>query len=458
MAHPLKNQLKNQHINKTSKGLTRREFLWLTSICSASACSGTALLTGCSVNPVTGKQQLMLMSEAQEISLDKERSPHQFSADYGITQDEALNQYIDNIGRSLSNNSHRVQMPFSFQAVNANYINAYAFPGGSIAVSRGILVELEDESELAGLLGHEIGHVAARHTAQRMTKGSLFSLALSTAGAILDQSGGGAYSPIAKQAASLGGTALLAHYSRDNERQADALGMSYMVKSEQNPNGMVKLMDLLQSINKKSPSALEQMFSTHPMSQERFSAALARANTQFSHAKSLPRNRERFQDSTAALRKIKPTIQKLNKAERALATKQVTKAKTLIGSSLKATPNDYVANLLMGKVLLIEEKPQEASPFLKKAQSLYPKEAQAHHYLGLTQLELNQPENALEAFNHFAKLLPGNPNTVFLQGYSYEKMAHTTQAAEKYQTYLRLAPQGEQANYAVEKLNRWNAL
>jgi predicted Zn-dependent protease len=146
---------------------SRREFL------AVSAFASAAFLAGCAINPVTGQKQLILVSEAWEIEVDQQNAPHQFSTDYGKLQDDALNKYLQQVGREMTPHVHRPAMPYSFQGVNATYINAYAFPGGSIAVTRGILLSLESEAGLAALLGHEMGHVNARHTAQQMSKGML---------------------------------------------------------------------------------------------------------------------------------------------------------------------------------------------------------------------------------------------------------------------------------------------
>ena len=148
-------------------GLTRRQFMWLTGIAAAGAAAG------CATNPVTGSTQFMTVSEEEEIQIDRQYSPMQFSDDYGPVQDTALNAYVNGIGRALAARTHRPNMPYSFRVVNATYINAYAFPGGSIACTRGILLKLDDEAELAALLGHEIGHVNARHTTSAMSKGML---------------------------------------------------------------------------------------------------------------------------------------------------------------------------------------------------------------------------------------------------------------------------------------------
>ena len=153
------------HDALTDRGLSRRDFIRLSALAAA------GLLSGCATNPVTGESQFMLMSEQEEIQIDRQNSPYQLSADYGITQDRRLEAYINETGQRLATLTHRPRMPYRFNVVNATYINAYAFPGGTISATRGILLKLNDEAELASLLGHELGHVNARHTAQQMSKG-----------------------------------------------------------------------------------------------------------------------------------------------------------------------------------------------------------------------------------------------------------------------------------------------
>ena len=120
--------MKNLDLIRQNAGvqLTRRDFLWMTSMASA------GVLMGCAANPVTGKSQLMLMSEEQEVNIDKKQSPHQISSDYGNVQDQALNAYIDRTGKNMAKLTHRPHMPYNFHSVNAVYINAYAFPGGVV--------------------------------------------------------------------------------------------------------------------------------------------------------------------------------------------------------------------------------------------------------------------------------------------------------------------------------------
>lgn len=429
--------------------MLRRDFLWLLPGLGAST-----WLSGCATDPVTGRKTLVMMGKAQEIALDREHSPHQFSEDYGPSQDTRLNDYLAGVGRQLSSRSHRPDMPYSYRAVNANYINAYAFPAGSIAATRGILLELEDEDQLAGLWGHEIGHVNARHFAERQAKGTLIQLVAAGIG-IAAAEKNPAYGELAGLVGSLGGGALLAHYSREDEREADALGMEYMVRGGYNPAGMVDLMELLNRESKRKPNALELMFATHPMSSERLQTAKQRVDKDYAEAARRPRQRERYLDSTARLRALRPAIQEQQKAEAMLAKKDYVSAERHLHASLAQAPDDYTGLVLMGKTQMALKRPREAEPYLMRAKAVYPGEAQAVHLSGVSKLQLGRPDEALAEFQAYDRLLPGNPNTTFLKAYSLDIMQRREAAAQEYYRYLQMTRQGPQAQHAYSRLKAW---
>lgn len=433
---------------QTEYGITRRKFLWVTST------SAAGFLLGCAANPVTGKSQLMLVSEDQEIEIDRQNSPYQFSTDYGSIQDKNLNNYINQTGKKISALTHRPHMPYSFRGVNAAYVNAYAFPGGSIAATRGILIELRNEAELSALLGHEMGHVNARHTAEQMSKGMLTNALVGGIATIAGTQSAGLGS-LASQLGMLGAGALLAHYSRDNERQADALGLEYMVKAGYNPNGFVGLMDMLRSTSQHEPSAIELMFSTHPMSDERYSTAVKTVQTKYRHAKNLPFYRERYMDHTAKLRTMKGAIQAMQKGERAMAGEKYDEAETYFEKALKQTPDDYTGLVMMAKCQMVREKYSEAARYVKKAKKVYPQEAQAHYLAGFVNMNQKQYGSAYEDFKTYEKILPGNPNITFYQGLSLEKMNRVSESADKYYRYLKVVNQGDKAKYAYQRLVEW---
>ena len=430
------------------KRITRRDFL-------AISATGTAgLLVGCAVNPVTGKKQFMLMSEGQEIQLDQSHSPHQFSADYGAVQDQTLNTYLTDVGKSLASKSHRPNMPYTFRVVNATYVNAYAFPAGSIAVTRGILASLENEAELSALLGHEIGHVNARHTAERMTKTMLFQSVL-VLGTIFVATKDEKAAPWVAGLGSLGAGILLARYSRDDEREADSLGMNYMVQGGYAPKGMVGLMELLQEISHRQPNVIEMMFSTHPMSEERYQTASTAAQTEYKEYLNRPLGRDRYMDHTAGIRRMKPVIETLQAGEKEMASERYSEAVTHFRDALNKAPRDYAGLLMMAKCQLVIDRPAEAQNYAKKARDVYPTEAQAYHVEGYALMQQKKHGAAYELFDRYESMLPGNPNTVFYKGYAQEGMDHKPRAAEEYQRYLRSVTEGEMADHARTRLVEW---
>jgi predicted Zn-dependent protease len=437
--------------NSKHRTCSRREFLALSALASA------GFLAGCAINPVTGQRQLMLVSEAWEIEVDQQNAPHQFSTDYGKLQDDALNKYLHQVGKEMAPHTHRPDMPYSFQGVNATYINAYAFPGGSIAATRGILLSLESEAELAALLGHEMGHVNARHTAQQMSKGMLTQAVV---GGIAVYAGtkGQQYGQAAAQLGMLGAGALLASYSRDNEREADRLGMTYMTRSGYGSEGFVQLMSMLNGLHTGNAGAASLLFATHPMSRERYDTAVDMKNNEFSSFASQPLHRERYMDHTAGLRTRKPAIALFQQAEESMAQEDYDQAETSFNQGLKLAPGDYAGLVMMAKCQMVKEKYDKALRFSEKAKQVYPQEAQANHLSGFAKIKLKKYDEAVADFTAYETKLPGNPNTIFFRGYAYEGMDNKQKSAEDYYHYLQQVNEGDQAKHAYQRLVQWGVI
>lgn len=432
--------------------LTRRDVLWLFG--AGAAASAVGALSGCTTSPVTGKQILVGMSEAQERAADKEVSPHQFSQDMGPVQEASVNQYVSEVGSRLHRLSHRPDMPYSYRVLNANYLNAYTFPGGSMGVTRGIVTELSDEAELAALLGHEIGHVNARHAAQRQGQGLLAQIAVTGLTIASDSQ----WAPLSALAGQVGASALLASYSRDNEREADALGQEYMVRAGYPAAGMTRLHGLLVKESREKPSLLETMFSSHPMSSERLAAAQSLAETKYAASLKANPQRERFMDNTAPMRRIKPTIDACKDGEAALAKKNLGDAQERFATALRLTPRDYPANLLMARCLTAQGKQQEALRYAESAREIYPQEAQAHKLAGALKLGLRDPAAAFAAFDRYDQLLPGDPGILFMKGISLEAGGNRQGAAQHYARFLQAGAQGKPADHASAQLKAWGYL
>ncbi|MBN2200027.1 MAG: M48 family metalloprotease [Candidatus Aminicenantes bacterium] len=222
-----------------------------------------ALAVSCAVNPVTGRRELSLISEEGEISLGKETDAS-IKQTFGIYNDPNLTAYVNGVGMKLAPLTHRPQLPYSFQILDTPVINAFAVPGGYIYVTRGILAMMNSEAELAAVLGHELGHVNARHSVRRMSQMILLQVGLAMGSALNDT-----FAQLAG-VASVGIQILYLKYSRDDERQADALGVEYSRRASYNPGLMVGFFHCLQKLGDLSGGrSLPGFLSTHPLEAER---------------------------------------------------------------------------------------------------------------------------------------------------------------------------------------------
>lgn len=431
--------------------LNRRDFLRLSGWTALAALPTTPLLTGCAKNPVTGESELMLVNEQQEIQLDRQAAPHQFSTDYGKVQDPQLDAYIASVGRRMAALTHRPHLPYSFTPVNAAYVNAYTFPAGSVACTRGILLDLQSEAELAALLGHELGHVNMRHTAGRISQSQVLGT-LVAGGTAFAGSGAGA---IVSTLGSLGGQLLLASYSREDEREADALGLKYMVDAGYTPEGMVSLLDMLNKQHDRDPSALEVMFATHPMSVERLNNTRRDIEQYYTRYRDLPRRRASYMDATANLRKQAPAVRELQKGSKEYARKRLPQAEGHYKNALRAHADDYAGLCMMSACQLAQKRPIEARRYAMDARTVYPSEPRAMLILGVASIASKDFDDAYAEFSSYERRLPGNPGITFMLGLAAEGQGNVQRAATHYRTYLNKVRQGDMAQYAYTRLRQW---
>lgn len=212
---------------------------------------------GCATNPVTGKKQISLVSEGKELQMGAEADPA-VVAEYGVYDDPEMQRYVDGIGQRLGKVSHLPSLTWHFRVLDSPVVNAFAIPGGYIYITRGILAYMASEAQLAGVLGHEIGHVTARHSAQQITRQQIAGIGV-LAGAVF-VSAFRPYSGIAQQGMGL----LFLKYSRDNETQADELGVGYTTKAGFDPREIPATYATLKRIGERSASSLPSFLSTHP--------------------------------------------------------------------------------------------------------------------------------------------------------------------------------------------------
>lgn len=241
--------------------------------CAAGALA-CVLAAGCATNPVTGRRQLTLVSEAQEIQMGQQAA-QEVSQQLGLVDNEALQQYVQRVGAQLAQESERPNLPWTFRVVDDPTPNAFALPGGFIFMTRGMMDLMDSEAELAAVLGHEIGHVTARHSVTQISRGQLAQLGLGV-GSILFPSAAQAVGGLAQTGMQL----LFLSYGRDAERQADELGFRYALREGFEVREMDDIFATLMRIGQASGrSEIPSWLASHPAEPERIAAAQARADT-----------------------------------------------------------------------------------------------------------------------------------------------------------------------------------
>ncbi len=217
----------------------------------------TVFAVSCAINPATGRREFSLVSADQELAIGKEGYTA-IVAEYGLYDDRKLAAYVDSVGQGLAKVSQLPNLQWHFTVLDDPVVNAFAMPGGYIYVTRGILSHLESEAQLAGVLGHEIGHVTARHTAQRMTYQQLAGLGLGLASAFSE--GFRRYSGAAEQALGL----VFLKYGRDDETQADELGVGYATNGGWDSREVPATYAMLKRVGERAGQRLPVFLSTHP--------------------------------------------------------------------------------------------------------------------------------------------------------------------------------------------------
>ena len=258
---------------------------------AALAVGACASLIACVTNPATGKRQFSLVSKDDEVAMGQEEA-QKVAASMPILQQQAVQDMVKRVGMEMAKSSERPELPWSFTVLDDPVVNAFALPGGPIFITRGIITNMNSEAELASVLGHEIGHVTARHSASQISKQQLASMGVGVASVISPTAA--QFAGVAQQGLGL----LMLKYGRDDETQADKLGYRYMTKTSWDPREAVKMFQMLQRTSGGEKEGRPPAWmSTHPDPGDRAQRAEARLkelNAKNVNLDSLRRNREQF--------------------------------------------------------------------------------------------------------------------------------------------------------------------
>ncbi|HHD63843.1 MAG TPA: hypothetical protein ENK96_05655 [Desulfobulbaceae bacterium] len=231
--------------------------------------------------------------------------------------------------------------------------------------------------------------------------------------------------------------------------------MKYMTRSGYSPIGMIQLMEVLEKNGRKQPGAIELMFATHPMSRERLQWAQEQAHSTYARFLSGATNQKRFLEHTQRLRRIKPAIEAMAKANTFLSRKKYSEADGLLDQALRIAPGDYTALVMRAKCKLGLKQTAKARGFALEATRVNPEEAQGHLVSGIAEFVDKKYNPAYQQFDRYDQLLPGNPEITFFKGLCLEGMHRRSDAARHYRAYLQKVRRGKNAGYAYNRLKTW---
>lgn len=361
-------------------------------------------LTGCAVNPVTGKKEMIIDSVQQDIAAGQQHyGPSQQSQGGKYVVDPGLTAYVNQVGKKLAAVSDVPNLPYEFVVLNNDTPNAWALPGGKLAINRGLLVQLEDEAQLAAVLGHEIVHAAARHSASAKTQQMVVGAGALLAGAVIANKKP-EYGVLAVGALAVGANAWNSKYSRDHELDSDKYGIKYMVKAGYDPQAAVELQELfVRMFDKKEPNWLEGLFASHPPSRDRVAANRAEITK---YPKGGARNTAAFQRALAQLKRDQDAYLSYQDAMKAAKSKQYDKALSLVNSATQKQPKENLFWELKGQLLVQQDRNKEAIPALDKAIAANPNFFRPYIYRGMAYKELGNSTNAERDLVASQRLLP----------------------------------------------------
>ena len=426
---------------------------------AAAAVAAVLSLSGCATNPVTGKSQVVLMSEQQELEMGKAYYPVTTQLSEGELPHREVQNLVTRVGMKMARASERPNLPWEFNVVDSNEPNAYALPGGKLSITRGLISKMESEDQLASVLGHEIGHVTARHSVVSASRNQLLGLLLGVGGAVLQTQGVPGAGAI-ELAGQVGAALLTTKYSRDQERQADELGFKYMTAAGYNPRAFVETFQILAAAAQREPSKFENLFASHPMTSERIATAEQRLG---SPAAAEYRNRQpqtsEFLRAVRPLKEEAPAFALADEAKDLARNRRTREAAERFERAVSMVPNSPILNALWGDTLFDLGDYGRSEQVSDRANSLNPQLFYGRLVNGAANWRLRDLRESIEQLRAAERLVPDTYLVAYFAGRVLEDSGDRRAAAEQYAKVAQATQgQGEYGTYAVGRLREWGYL
>jgi beta-barrel assembly-enhancing protease len=393
------------------------------------------LVYACAVNPVTGRTELALVSfsEKEEIRLGAQAYMPAVQQQGGFYRDAELEQYVQSVGMRLARVSHRPDLSYRYRVLNSSVPNAFALPGGFIVINRGLLVGLKSEAEMAAVLGHETGHVTAKHSLAGYQRAVAANVLL--AGIAVGTGGTGWAMDISAVTASL----INNGFSREQEREADWLGIDYMVQAGYDPDGAVRLQEYFftQMEGGRNPLFIEGLFRTHPVSKERLDNARALIAQKYPHTVKNPAfvlNEVPFRQKTERLREVQKSYDIADEGDKLFREKRYPEALARYRAAAELEPDQAPFHSAAGRVHLVREETPAAETALRRAIRLDEELHEPRFLLGVLLHQRGDPRGAIPELTRAMELLPRKETAAYLSK-AYEAIGD----AENARKYAQMA-------------------
>ncbi|WP_448583788.1 M48 family metalloprotease [Thermocrinis sp.] len=372
-----------------------------------------------------------LLPERKEIEIGQSYIPVAIEEFDGLYTQEEVQNYLSQLGTTLTKHTYR-KLPYRFYLVNSEQVNAFALPGGPVFITRGLLLELENESQLASVLGHELGHINARHHARFLEKMVALNILLGIGSALISDK---PYGQVLIQFGQIGAQLLALKFSRDQEREADKLGIEFTLKAGYDPNGLIEVFHIFKRLEKNRPP---EWLSTHPLPETRI-----RENTEIINSlslfKELIKDSEDFQRVKRLVLSTKPSFDEFSKGKKLYKEGRKDLAYRHFLRSVELWEKNYQAMVYISLILLEDGRLNESFEYARKAYAIVPNVFSTNYAMGLVQFRRRDYKDSIKHLEEARRLIPDNPDVYYYLGRNWEALGYRQRALEYYKTAIELS-------------------
>jgi predicted Zn-dependent protease len=390
------------------------------------------ILSGCSESQ---GPHLTLISEQKEIRLGEFYTPYYIDQGEGLFPEKEVQSYVKKVGERLARVTPR-KLPYKFFVLNSGEVNAFALPGGPVMITRGMLLHLNSESELAAVLGHELGHINARHYVRFLEKRLTLNLLLVITSVFLPDNTAG---EVLWRLENLGASLLTLKFSRDQEREADRYGIIFACRAGYSPYAVIKVFKTLKRLEKEH---IPEWLSTHPLPETRIKEAKAFLQS-FNCPGSKEKDSPEFHRIKTIVARTSDSYKLVKKAEKAYKNGDFTKASAYLQDALKIYPKNTLAALLLSILYVKHKEYKKAQKYVLLCLKYAPEWFSANIIAGIVFFYQKDFFRAETYFKEGKQLVPFKGISYYYLGRIAEARGNYINAINYYQKALRLGPKQE---------------